>query len=315
MRAAAASRWLRASLLAVVLLGCSFHRTDDQQAAQAEFEQALAARPKGPRSDPEGQNGTSLETLLAAAAPGASPRATSWTGLTLKGADVVLTDGARVALLRGGHAEPLLEVSPAPKTPSPALIAVDGEKGFVVVYPSLGEVRRVAAPDGKSAVVASALDWPTSPVLLPDGSIVVAETGAGRITRLDASGARIPVATGLLSPIGIARSAGRLLVVESSGGRLLSVREGGAPVVIATGLARPIGVGVDRLGRVYVAQEGTRSIERVDGDGSRVPVAIHLPFASDETTRSTGVPVAISADDAVVLLAPATGAVFRLVAP
>jgi hypothetical protein len=313
MRAAASLPWLAASLLAVAL-GCSFHRVDDQQAAQAELEQALAARPKAPHADPEGQNGASLQTLLPSAAPGGSPQAEVFSGLALKSADLVLTDGATVALLHGGVAEPLLQISPSPKVASPALIAVDGDKGFVVAYPDLGEVRRVAT-DGKSAILTSALDWPTSPVLLPDGSVVIAETGAGRVTRLDASGARTTLASGLLSPIGIARSAGRLLVVESSGGRLLSVREGGAPVVIATGLARPIGVAADRLGRVYIVQEGTKSIERLDGDGSRVPLAINLPLAGDETTRSAGVPMAISADDAVFFLAPTSGAVFRLIAP
>jgi hypothetical protein len=313
MRPAAASLRLAASLLAVAL-GCSFHRVDDQQAAQIELEQALAARPKAQRADPEGQNGASLQTLLPAATAGGSSQAKVFSGLALKSADLVLTDGATIALLHGGVPELLLQISPAPKIASPALIAVDGDKGFVVVYPDLGEVRRVAA-DGKSAVVASALDWPTSPVLLLDGSVVVAETGAGRVTRLEASGTRTTLASGLLSPIGIARSAGRLLVVESSGGRLLSVREGGAPVVIATGLARPIGVGADRLGRAYVVEEGTKSIERLDGDGSRVPLAINLPLTGDESTRSAGVPIAISGDDAVFFLAPTSGAVFRLIAP
>jgi gluconolactonase len=67
--------------------------------------------------------------------------------------------------------------------------------------------------------VASGLRFPEGPVVMPDGSIVVVEINAGRVTRIDpASGAKTTIAEGLGGPNGLALGPDGMLYLCNNGG-------------------------------------------------------------------------------------------------
>jgi sugar lactone lactonase YvrE len=127
-----------------------------------------------------------------------------------------------------------------------------GNFGFDLM--SGGEIRRTGLirvdPDGRATVVADELAFPNGTVIFPDGgTLVVAETLAGRLTAFDVAGdgalsnrrvwaalADVPdtddlgelIAAGGVAPDGIALDAeGAIWAADALGGRVVRVREGG----------------------------------------------------------------------------------------
>lgn len=99
---------------------------------------------------------------------------------------------------------------------------------------------------------------PADVLLLANGRVLVAETGAGRLVEITGEGAeaRRVVADGLSEPTGLARAGdGAVYVSETGGGRIVRVvLDDGAVRRVATGLAQPEGLAVDDSGRLVVAE-------------------------------------------------------------
>jgi sugar lactone lactonase YvrE len=116
----------------------------------------------------------------------------------------------------------------------------------------------------------------------PNGDVVVAETGSGRVLRIAAgTGDRQVVADGLDAPTGLAWARdGTLYVTETGGGRLLRVDlDTGDTVVEASGLQQPEGVAVDPDGGVLVVEVGAKRLTRIlPSDGSQIVIADDLPI-------------------------------------
>ena len=97
-----------------------------------------------------------------------------------------------------------------------------------------------------------ALRGPRDAIELPDGSVLVTEMGAGRVSRL-ADGRWSVFASGLVTPIGIrALADGSVIVAEEDGHRLSRLR-GGVRETVAEGLAQVTYLTLDAAGRAYVS--------------------------------------------------------------
>src|SRR5919106_3690153 len=75
--------------------------------------------------------------------------------------------------------------------------------------------------------IASGLDFPEGPVAMPDGSVVVVEMLASRVTRVHPDGTKETVADVPGGPNGAAVGPGGALYVCNNGGRVAALRMGG----------------------------------------------------------------------------------------
>lgn len=231
-------------------------------------------------------------------------------GLALAGEDLLVSDGVSIRRVRGGSADVLAATAIDPIPPPFALALGSGGNAWITV-PHLGEVHRVDLAARTSQKVAGGFDRPTSILALSDGGVVVADTGAGRIVRVEADGSTRTLASGLVSPLGLTLRGGQILTTEPTGGRVLGIREGSPPALIATGLAAPAGVAADSSGHVFVAEARTGSLLRIDSDGSHRKVASGFAFGDAESDSS---PIAmLAAPDGDVLVAlPFDGSIVRV---
>ncbi len=111
--------------------------------------------------------------------------------------------------------------------------------------------------------------------------IVVAELGAGRVLSIEQGRVRV-LASGLSDPVGVAIAAdGACLVSEAGAGRLLKLDGTGARSVTALdGLQRPQGVLV-LDGQVYVVDAGAKELVSFDLEsGARRTIAAELPVGA-----------------------------------
>lgn len=231
-------------------------------------------------------------------------------GLAQAGEDLIVSDGVSIRRLRGGSAAVLAATRIDPIPPPFAVALASGGFAWITV-PSLGEVHRVDLAARTSQKIAGGFDRPTSILALSDGGVVVADTGAGRIVRVEADGSTRTLASGLVSPLGLALRGGQILTTEPTGGRVLGIRAGTPPALIATGLAAPAGVTADAAGHVFVAETRTGSVLRIDSDGSHRKVAAGFAFGDAESDPS---PVAMLAasDGSIVVAVPTNGSVIRI---
>jgi DNA-binding beta-propeller fold protein YncE len=111
-----------------------------------------------------------------------------------------------------------------------------------------------------------------------DGRVFVSDTGNHRVQVLDAQGAPLAAfgtrgrgADGLCEPRGIALDSRRVLVADSLNARVACFTLDGtplAPLDAGGALQRPCAVALDALGRVWIADEGTQRIVRLDASGA-----------------------------------------------
>jgi len=231
-------------------------------------------------------------------------------GLAQSGDALLVSDGVSIRRLRGGRAEVLVTTA-ADSIPTPFAIALGPGGSAWITVPHLGEVHRVDLAEGTSRKVAGGFDRPTSILATAGGGVVVADTGAGRIVRIEPDGSLRTLASGLVSPLGLALRGGQILTVEPTGGRVLGIREGRPPTLIATALAAPAGVAVDAGGHVFVAESRTGSLLRIDADGSHRKIATGFAFGDAESYPS---PIAMLAatDGSILVALPTDGSITRV---
>jgi sugar lactone lactonase YvrE len=155
-----------------------------------------------------------------------------------------------------------------------------GGSHLIAVSQVFGTVQRL---DRHTFAVLASWDGFNSPgdaLEEPNGDLIVAETGTGRVLRVTGPEPmdQMVIADGLAAPTGLALAAdGTLYVTETGAGRLLRIAPGrGEATQIAEGLLQPEGIALDADGRVLVLEVGTRQVTRIDGTDATV-VATDLP--------------------------------------
>ncbi|GAA3371274.1 SMP-30/gluconolactonase/LRE family protein [Streptomyces antimycoticus] len=206
---------------------------------------------------------------------------------------------------------------------------VTADDGLLHLTSQHGDVRTHDPVNKSTRARATGLDQPTGIAVAPDGSLVVAETGAGRILRIDDTDTVSVLAEGLDHPLDVAFDReGRCYVSDDRRGAVLRLEDGVA-VVVADGLGAPQGLAVrgDELFTVEVAHRRLRAISPATG-ASRVEaenLAVGLPpgITRTEPEPIPGVPgrprqfagLAVAPDGALLVSANGEGSVLRLTGP
>lgn len=117
----------------------------------------------------------------------------------------------------------------------------------------------------------------------PNGTVIVAETGSGRLLRVTGPEVadRQVIAENLQGPIGLAwAGADAVYVTESIGGRVTRIAlADGAATPVAQGLAQPEGIAVDADGSLLVVEVGAKQIKRLNAQsGEAAVIAANLPI-------------------------------------
>lgn len=153
-----------------------------------------------------------------------------------------------------------------------------GEGAFVVTT-SLGMVSRYKPASNESEVLAQGLDQPYGVAVAPNGDVIAAELGTGRVVSIRSGNVSV-IASGLRNPVGIAIGAdGAAFVSESGAGRILKLTATGSETVLE-GLQTPQGV-LARDGSLYVVDAGAKTVVAFDlkSKSSRI-IASNLPVGA-----------------------------------
>ena len=197
-----------------------------------------------------------------------------------------ITPGARVSTVAGdgtaGYAD-----GPGGQAQfnGPIGVAVDA-RGNVYVADTYNDRIRMIATDGQVSTIAgvgtpgyadgdrtSALfDTPSGIAVIPDGSIIVADTGNDRLRKISPEGnvTTLPVNEDLSNPIGLALSHDNFLyVTELDRSRVVQIAPDGTVREIAgDGFNQPTGIAIsphsDRPAELYVADSGNYLVRKLD---------------------------------------------------
>ncbi|OMI35092.1 hypothetical protein [Streptomyces sparsogenes] len=205
-------------------------------------------------------------------------------------------------------------------------IAADGE--LLHLTSQYGDVRTHDPKRKATRERATGLRQPLGIAVGPDGSLVVAEAGAGRIVAIDGNDALTVLADGLDHPVDVAFDReGRCYVTDDRLGAVLRIDDG-TPVTVADGLGAPQGLAVlgDELFTVETAHRRLRAISLTTGD-SRID-AEDLPVGpppgvvprARPALFAAGLPgapgrfagLAVAPEDSLLLSADGEGTVLRL---
>lgn len=177
-----------------------------------------------------------------------------------------------------------------------------------------GTVQMFDATDPVPGEILHGFNGPSDAVLA-GGALLVAEMGAGQITRVDGD-TRTVFASGLVGPVDLLRTSDGALYVSEAAGRIVQVGDDGTLAPVAEGLALPEGMAELPDGRLAVAEVGVQRLVAVDPDSGAVEVlAEGLPIGAPP---SPGLPpsnlptgVAVGTDGAIYLSSDLENAIYR----
>jgi len=204
-------------------------------------------------------------------------------------------------------------------------LALTSEERLVVTTTG-GRVSCFDPVEGSNEVWADGLAEPTGIARLADGSMVVAETGAGRVLKV-ARGKVIELVDGLSRPTGVATGrGGSIYVAETAEGRVMRVGGPGRVEQVAGALAEPQGIAVlgDEIAVLEVGA-GTLTMMPTSGFARRVIVR-GLPLGSPPGVVAKPLPglelmpgpltqfadLAVGPDGEIVIGADGDGSLLRL---
>ncbi|WP_222871700.1 SMP-30/gluconolactonase/LRE family protein [Nonomuraea sp. PA05] len=205
-------------------------------------------------------------------------------------------------------------------------VAADGD--LLHTTSQYGQVRTYDRVSGTTRTRANGLDRPLGIAVRADGTLLVAESGAGRVVAIDHDDQVSVVADGLGSPAGVAVDGGRCYVTDERLSAMYRIGDGG-PELLAGGLGAPQGITVHD-GVVYVVETAHRRLLAIDpatGDvtveADSLPVASPTPDPRPGLFVVPGLPgmprpfagIAATPDGALVLSANGDGSVLRLKTP
>ncbi len=141
-------------------------------------------------------------------------------------------------------------------------------------------------PDGRPfKILTRKLQNPYGVAPLADGTVAVAESGSGKLLRVDAAGQVSTVATGLAQPCEVvAATDGTLLVSELGKGRVVRVDATGAVSSVINQLDKPKGLAV-RQNTLLVLDRGSKELRAVSlATGQQQVLAFQLPVGDPAGT-------------------------------
>lgn len=219
------------------------------------------------------------------------------------------------------------------------------------IYFSDGTANSVSQLDDNGAVkqITAELAMPSAIAFAPEGSLIVANTGAHTIARVDVDSGRVEVIAGAAGasgaadgkasearfngPIGVAVAEdGRIFVADSYNDRIREIAADGTVRTIAGGAQgfrdgpgaeamfdTPCGLAVERDGSLLVADTGNHRIRRVAADGAVTTIAgIGQPWWHDGPPLEAGFnePMAVAIRrDGAIFIADAGNDCVRMLAP
>jgi sugar lactone lactonase YvrE len=190
-----------------------------------------------------------------------------------------VADGSFSYALEPGRGLTLLGMLFTPGYPGYTRGVAAAGPGEFVVTTGAGQVARYWPAESRSEVIAEGFDQPFGVAIAPDGAIVFAERGAGRV--LSVRGGEVEVlAAGLQEPCGVAIGpSGECLVSEEAAGRIVRLA-GGRAETVRDGLLKP--QGILALGeRLYVVDAGAKCVIEYDlARDDRRPIATGLPVGA-----------------------------------
>ncbi len=170
-------------------------------------------------------------------------------------------------------------------------------------------------PDGNLQALISGVNEPEGMVMLPDGSLVIAEQGTNRLLRYNLTTKTLSLfltlhnTTNQAGVDGIATDSKTqtIIVPDSPNGTVLRLSLDGKIVsVIVHGLARPTGAWVEADGSILIVDENGNSLSRIQPDGS-IQMLAHLPTPDDVIEDNQGnIFVSTLGDGAIHLISSAT---------
>ena len=202
--------------------------------------------------------------------------------LTVGGDGIVyVSDGTYFYALPDGGELQMLGMLFSPGWPGYIRGVTAAGPGEFVVTTSLGQIARWRPASGEHEVLAGGtepLDQLYGVAVSPDGGVVAAELGAGRVVA--ARGGEVTtLAAGLSQPTGVAFGPdGSCLVAESGGGRVVTA--GPHLDTVVDGLEKPQGI-VVRGGKLTIVDAGAKTLVEVDLDTkARTTIARDLPVGT-----------------------------------
>ncbi|MFJ8857703.1 hypothetical protein ACIRD8_04645 [Streptomyces sp. NPDC102451] len=221
---------------------------------------------------------------------------------------------------------------PAVHVLAPFVHGIVAEGGLLHLTSQFGDVRTYDPGQGSMRARVGGLDRPMGIAVSPSGSLVVAETGAGRVLAVDGDDKVTVLAEGLRRPVDVAfDGAGRCYVSDEQAGAVLRLGPDGAAAVVADGLGAPQGLTV--LGdALYAVETGHRRVRAISlttseswTEAEDLPVgpspdAGPLPPEDEPALFAHGLPglarrfagIAAAPDGSLVLSADGEGTLLRL---
>ncbi len=151
--------------------------------------------------------------------------------------------------------------------------------GAAYLTTSAGALSRYRSGE-ETVALAAGLERPTGVALMADGSVVVCETGGGRLLRITPQGRLSTLVRGLAAPVGVVAMAdGSCFVSESAAGRVVHIANGQATPVMS-GLRDPQGLAWlnDSL---FVIDRAAKNLHcYTPANGQREVVAEQLPVGA-----------------------------------
>ena len=176
------------------------------------------------------------------------------------GADGVLyiADGPYFYTMRAGEPRQCAGMLFTPGYPGYTRGVVATGAGEVIVTTAMGQVSRWRPAEQAHEVIAEGFDQLQGVAVAPNGAVVFAETGAGRVH--SSAGGKTEVLTeGLNFPTGVAIAGdGSVLVSEAGAGRVVKLAGGRAETVL-DGLKKPHGI-IARSDGLYVLDVGAQEL-------------------------------------------------------
>lgn len=173
-------------------------------------------------------------------------------------------------------------------------------------------------PNGQVTTVLRGLEEPEGIVVLPDGSLIIAEQKKNRLVHFRSNSGAAPTLwlalenkTSNPGVDGLARDPGTgdIIIPDSPNGRVLRAGPDGKNVrVLATGMVRPTGADVESDGSILVADEYGNAVKRIRTNG-RVETLGHFSTPDDVVVDAQGnILVASLGDDSIRMIDARTGA-------
>jgi sugar lactone lactonase YvrE len=171
-------------------------------------------------------------------------------------------------------------------------LAADDEGNIFVSESATGRIYRISIVDYSSTPVAEGLETPSAVAIDRDGNLIVANTGAQTIVRVDLKNSQTKIIAGadgqFSGPVGVAAAGdGSIFVADTYHDRILVIAGDGQARTLAGGgepgfadgagaearFDTPCGIAIAKDGSLLVADTGNHRIRRVELNGRVTTIA------------------------------------------